>query len=74
MVKSGKRDGSLITGELVLSTQTSVCVCLCVFTLHACIHKLALPCISGVSSSGAFGISFIGGKKVHSFGLPFKLE
>ncbi len=43
-------------------------------TLHACIHKLAMPCISGVSSSGAFGISFIAGKKVHSFELPFKLE
>lgn len=41
----------------------AVCVCRRVFTLHAWVHKFAMPCISGVSSSGAFRISFTAGKK-----------
>lgn len=36
---------SLITGELVLSTQTSVCVCLCVCVCSLCMHAFTnWPC------------------------------
>ena len=55
----------------------AVCVCLCSLSMHAFTNW---PCRVFLEylPRGAFGISFIAGKKnkikVHSFDLPFKLE